>query len=92
MGDDRIYDSDFPQQVLDLRTVLYTQALTGARPNNLRQKVPDFLKKSGTLLCFRFFNFCCSQTSSVFPDPKKYHRRGTLPICGKYHEIKVHVQ
>ncbi len=33
MGDDRIYDSDSPQQqVLDLRTVLHTQALTGARP------------------------------------------------------------
>lgn len=32
MGDDRIYDNDSPQQVLNLRTVLYTQALTGACP------------------------------------------------------------
>ena len=78
MGDDRIYDNDSPQQVLDLRTVLYTQALTGARPVI---SVKKFLISSRNQELFSVlgFSLCCSQTSSVFPDPRNTTGREPSP-------------
>ena len=91
MGDDRIYDNDFPSAGLGASDGSLHAGAHWSAPSNLRQKDPDFLNKSGTFLCFRF-------QSLLFPDflrfpwSQKYHRQGTLPICGKYHEIKAPVQ